>query len=307
MLLILSVGVGCGQPVTLSRSTVTASQAEPVSLPTSGPTLEATATNTRVIPLDSLTPSPTPTVTPIPDEVRGLVVEVIDGHTIGVVLEGDSPRQIYEVSYIGIESPPNEEDTPWGVVAYETNRRMTNLEVVRLVRDREELDSDGRLWRYVYVGDELMSIILTEQGLAQAAIEAPNTRFEEEILEAETRAREGELGLWSEDTPTPTPSRTRTGEVAEEITPEATNESEEEPSDDTAESSDDATATPVPEEGTVEPTDTSTTTVTVEATTITPTISPTSTVSPTVESTTTPTPEPTTEATAEADELQGPQ
>ena len=190
-----------------SSSSTRTARSEVVTLPTGAPTLEASPTSTRVIPLDSLTPSPTPTVTPIPDEVRGLVVEVIDGDTIAVVLEGDSPRQAYEVKYLGIEAPPNISSNPWGTVAFEANRKMTNLKVVRLVRDETDLDDEGRLLRYVYVNDELLSIILTEQGLAEAAPDGTDTRFEAEIADAETRAREGRLGLWTGTTPTSTPTR----------------------------------------------------------------------------------------------------
>ena len=76
---------------------------------------------------------------------------------------------------------------------------------VRLVRDKSDFDDEGRLLRYVYVDHELLSIILTEQGLARAAITQPDTRFEAEILEAEARARDGKLGLWG-DSPPQTPT-----------------------------------------------------------------------------------------------------
>ena len=130
------------------------------------------------------------------------MVGIIDGNTVLVVMEGDSPNQVYAVKYLGIEAPPP--DDPWGAVARETNRKLTNFKVVRLVRDETNFDDEGFLYRYVYVDDQLLSVLLAEQGLARASVKAPDTRFEDRILEAEAQAKAGKLGLWSGVSPTPT-------------------------------------------------------------------------------------------------------
>jgi endonuclease YncB( thermonuclease family) len=200
---------GCGLTLSPARSN-TAPRQTPA-LPTRAPIPPKTPVNTRVIPIESLTPGPTPTLTPIPDEIRGLVVGVMDGRTIGVVLEGDSPNRVYVVRYLGIDTPPIEDH--WGAAALEVNRKMTGLKVVRLVRDQSTVDSDGHLLRYVYTNEQLMSIILTEQGLARAAVSPPDTRFQAEITEAETRAKQGRLGLWSGTTPTPPPLPAAAGTI----------------------------------------------------------------------------------------------
>jgi endonuclease YncB( thermonuclease family) len=160
------------------------------------------------MPTENFTPGPTPTITPIPDEVRGLVVDVLSGDTIRVVMDGDPPGLTYEVRYIGIEAPPRSPDNPWGVVAYERNRQLIGMKVIRLVRDEQDFDDQGRLLRYVYAGNDMMSVAMVEQGLARAAISEPNTAFREEILAAEVRAREASLGLWG---PLPTATPTRVG------------------------------------------------------------------------------------------------
>lgn len=211
-LLVLVILVGCGQsPATPPVSTGLVQRAETVALPTQAPTTAPSPANTRVMPLQTFTAVPTspltPTITAIPAEVRGLVVETLDGDSIAVVLQGDPPSRVYQVHYLGIEAPPNSPETPWGTVVFETNRKLTNLKVVRLVQDQTDIDEAGHLWRYVYVGDELLSIILVEQGLARANIVEPDTRFQAEIEEAEARARQGRLGLWSNQPPTPTPPR----------------------------------------------------------------------------------------------------
>jgi endonuclease YncB( thermonuclease family) len=158
------------------------------------------------MPLDSLTPSPTATITPIPDETLGLVVEVLDGDTIAVVMDGDPMKLAYVVRYLGIDAPPNGPEDPWGIVAYETNRALTNLKVVRLVRDSTDYDQDGNLLRYVYAGNELINRRLVADGLARVAIDSDNTRLETTIRAAETEAREANLGIWGSAPPTPTPA-----------------------------------------------------------------------------------------------------
>jgi endonuclease YncB( thermonuclease family) len=217
---------GCGQPsVPEQISEVTAREGTLI-LPTSAPTLAPSPVNTRVLPLEVMTPVPTnpisPTVTPIPDEVQALVVEVIDGDTISVVMDGDPPSRVYVVRYLGIDAPPNAPDSPWGAVAYQTNRKLTNLKAVSLVKDQTDVDEEGRLLRHVLVGNDLVSILLAEQGLARADVTEPDIRFQAEIEEAETRARNNRLGLWGQ-LPTPAPTVTQPADEAEEtVEPEET-------------------------------------------------------------------------------------
>lgn len=258
---------GCTQGGTFSSSSDSGLTEAPLELPTRGPTTAPTPANTRVLPLDSLTPSPTPTITPIPAEVLGLVVQVIDGDTIAVVMEGDPPALAYEVSYIGVEAPPNTPANPWGVVSYETNRKMTGLKVVRLVRDETELDEEGRLLRHVYVDNQLMSIILAEQGLVEAVDPGQNREFQAEIAEAEARAAAANLGLWGEAAPTATATRaeaeataesvdeTETTPAAETTAPAETGTPAAEPGQSTPELTAEPEETPLPtEESPAEPT-----------------------------------------------------
>lgn len=185
-------------------------------LPTAQPTMAPSPVSTRVLPVEVLTPAPTPTITPIPDETLGLVVEVLDGDTIAVVLDGDPMSRAYEVRYLGIDAPPNSPDDPWGVVAYETNSRLTNLKVVRLVRDETDFDDDGYLLRYVYVGNQLVNAELVAQGVARVNLVEPDTRLQTAIRAAETGAKSKKLGLWSGRPPTPTPAATLPPVAAEE-------------------------------------------------------------------------------------------
>lgn len=198
---------GCSR-VTATRLPGAIPRTATVVLPTSAPTVAPSPVNTRVLPTENFTPGPTPTITPIPDEVRGLVVDVVDGDTILVVMDNDPPGRTYQVRYIGVDAPPRSPDNAWGMVAYETNRKLVGMKVVRLVKGQQDTDAEGRLLRYVYLGDELMSITMAEQGLARATTDGPDTAFREEIMAAEAQAREGRLGLWG-PLPTATPGRIR--------------------------------------------------------------------------------------------------
>jgi endonuclease YncB( thermonuclease family) len=208
LLLIALFLAGCGQQGAATRLPGAIPRTATVALPTGAPTVEPSPVNTRVMPTENFTPGPTPTITPIPDEVRGLVVDVLSGDTILVVMDGDPPGLTYEVRYIGIEAPPRSPDNAWGTVAYEINRQLIGMKVVRLVRDEQDFDDQGRLLRYVYSGNDMMSVAMVEQGLARAAISEPNTAFREEILAAEARAQEASVGLWG---PLPTATATRAG------------------------------------------------------------------------------------------------
>ncbi|MDM8527444.1 thermonuclease family protein [Anaerolineales bacterium HSG24] len=189
----------CGEPATPKRPM--APLAVDV-LPTAD--LNAIPTPTSTLVVAQVTPTATPTVTPIPDEVKGFVVDVLDGDTIAVVMEGDSFQQAYVVRYIGVDAPEKTAKTPWGQVAYEQNRDYLQLKVVRLVRDQVDFDEDGNLLRYVYLGEQLVNLWLVENGLAKAISSEPNVAFRPTIGAGEVLAKESGLGLWGPD---PTPRR----------------------------------------------------------------------------------------------------
>ena len=221
IMLFLLISTGCSQNLPLAPKE--SSQTTPVlELPTARPTVAPSPVNTRVMPTDSLTPAPTRTGTPIPDEMRGMVIEVLDGDTLAVVMDGDPMRLAYEVRLLGIDAPPNASTDPWGIVAYETNVALSNLKVVRLVRDETDFDDDGYLLRYVYVGNTLLNTALVERGLAEADVSAPNDRLETTIKAAEEKAKSQELGIWGSDPPTATPEKKPLAATTQPITATAT-------------------------------------------------------------------------------------
>lgn len=99
----------------------------------------------------------------------GRVTRVIDGDTIEVDING----QIYDIRYIGMNTPERDESCYRD--ATEANRDLVEGETVRLVRDVSDTDRFDRLLRYVYVGDVFVNERLVEQGFAEVVRYTPDT------------------------------------------------------------------------------------------------------------------------------------
>jgi endonuclease YncB( thermonuclease family) len=141
------------------------------------------------------TPIPTPTPTPPPFNPnwqsleQATVLEVIDGDTIYVLIDGEPQA----VRYYGVDAP--EEGEKCYQEATERNRQLLGT-TVRLEPDARDKDEYGRLLRYVFT-DEGMSIdsTLISEGLAKAWRE--DGRYLTRLTLLETHARENGIGcLW---------------------------------------------------------------------------------------------------------------
>ncbi|MCS7285562.1 MAG: thermonuclease family protein [Anaerolineae bacterium] len=153
--------------------------------------------------------TPTPSFPPLPPEgfcvpktaaQEALAVAVLDGDTIDVSLEG----KIYRVRYIGIDAP--EADEPLFREATQANASMVLNKKLILVRDVSETDRHGRLLRYVFADGVFVNYALVKNGYAKALTYPPDVSCANLFLEAEREAREANLGLWKEATPTPVAS-----------------------------------------------------------------------------------------------------
>ncbi len=150
------------------------------------------------------TPLPTPE-----DAVEVAVVEVVDGDTIRVRLDGGTRL----VRYTGINAPETGEgyrEYEWlGPEATDVNASLIGGSRVRLERDVSDTDAYGRLLRYVWSDGLLLNAEMVRLGYAQARAYPPDTRYAE-ILEAlEAEARAAELGVWGER-PTEVPAERAT-------------------------------------------------------------------------------------------------
>ncbi len=126
-------------------------------------------------------------------ETQAAVTRVIDGDTIEVDIAGTT----YRVRYIGVDTP--ELGEPGADEATEANRQLVEGENVRLEKDVSETDKYGRLLRYVYVGDTFVNAELVKYGLAWAKAYEPDTKYQSDFEELETKAREAGRGIWAVD------------------------------------------------------------------------------------------------------------
>jgi micrococcal nuclease len=133
--------------------------------------------------------------TPTADEVTGEVVEVTDGDTIEVELDG----RVDDVRYIGVDTPevdPSIGVECFGADASELNARLVEGERVRLVFDAERRDRYGRLLAYVYVGDTFVNAELLRRGAARTLTIAPNDSFADRFAQLAQEAANAGRGLW---------------------------------------------------------------------------------------------------------------
>jgi len=146
------------------------------------------------------------TDTPTVERTEAKVVEVVDGDTIKVKVDGE----VFTVRYIGVNTPETVHPTKpieWmGPEAKRANEQLVAGQTVLLEKDVSEVDQYGRLLRYVYVGDLMVNHELVRMGFAQVATYPPDVKYVDMLREAQREAQEAKRGLWSA-TPTPTPTQ----------------------------------------------------------------------------------------------------
>lgn len=144
--------------------------------------------------------SPTPGAA-IPDDAGvGTVIDVIDGDTLDVAIGGSDER----VRLIGVDTPESvAPDRPVQCYGAEASLALSTLlpvgTEVHLARDAEARDRYGRLLAYVYRAhdDLLVNLALVEEGFADAVTYGDNEALYDELVAAESAARQAGRGLWS--------------------------------------------------------------------------------------------------------------
>ena len=131
------------------------------------------------------------------DRLRAEVINVVDGDTIDVVIDGRERR----IRYIGIDTPetvhPTRGEEPYGREASARNRELVEGVTVFLEKDVSETDRFDRLLRYVWLEDGTMvNETLVAEGYAQVSTYPPDVKYAERFLVAQRAAREARLGLW---------------------------------------------------------------------------------------------------------------
>jgi micrococcal nuclease len=142
-------------------------------------------------------PPPAPPTIPLPTDKgevlhspTGPVVQVVDGDTIDVQLDGQRVR----VRDLGMNAPETKD--PCGPEASAANRKLVEGQTVRLELDVQPRDRYQCLLAYVYIGDIMVNAELVRQGYAQAATYAPNVKYQDRLLALERDARAAGAGCW---------------------------------------------------------------------------------------------------------------
>lgn len=131
-----------------------------------------------------------------PQRVPASVVEVVDGDTIRVRLDGSE----VPVRLIGIDTPerdgPFTDEECFGSAASRFTDDLVGGREVGLEFDLERVDRFDRTLAYVWLGDELVNERLVLDGYAVLATFPPNVRYVDRLTAAQARARDDGAGLW---------------------------------------------------------------------------------------------------------------
>jgi micrococcal nuclease len=157
------------------------------------PTLEPSVTLPAIPEVAACVPTNTP-------RMVATVIQVIDGDEIRVRVGEDE----FIVRYIGIVAPQIAD--PLGPEASNENVGLVLTKQVTLVQDVTDRDAQGKLPRYVFVGDAFVNLVMVEQGLAMAENLAPDLACSDLLQAEEATAQAENAGLW--ETPLSEPTRT---------------------------------------------------------------------------------------------------
>lgn len=124
----------------------------------------------------------------VPAGETATVVNVIDGDTIDVMLNGQRQR----VRYVGVNTP--ERDEPCYADATSANAALVDGQTVTLVMDTSDTDRFDRLLRYIYVGDTFVNAELVRQGYAEVVSYPPDTAFFDTFRDLEQEAARANRG-----------------------------------------------------------------------------------------------------------------
>lgn len=133
---------------------------------------------------------------------QAAVVDVIDGDTVDVLLNGEEVR----LRLIGMDTPetvhPSRPVECFGREASEQARELLDSKTVQLEVDESQSRRDrfGRQLRYIWLPDgRLFNLEMIRQGYAFEYTYNVPYKYQAEFQQAQETAREEQRGLWSPD------------------------------------------------------------------------------------------------------------
>jgi endonuclease YncB( thermonuclease family) len=165
------------------------------------------ARQTTAPPAATTTLAPSTTVTSAGEDVRALVLKVVDGDTLQVRILGGDPQgtaagAIEDLRLIGIDAPESGED--FSSAATAALSTLCAGAEVSLQQDEETRDQYGRLLAYVFLEDEtFVNAQMLRLGLATIFTVAPNVEFVPEFQAAQEVAQTAKAGIWAAAKPSP--------------------------------------------------------------------------------------------------------
>ena len=170
----------------------------------STPVSSTEASPTEMPPPSTTSTTGVPTATLIASCIPGnppasaRVLEILNGNTVKVLIDG----LVYVVRFIGVDVPQDDRN------AFQTYLKTSELvfrKDVTLIADHVDKDANGRLLRYVLVGDTFVNLQLLQEGLGMALDTPPDVACADVFRAAERTAVESGRGMWAAPTPVPTP------------------------------------------------------------------------------------------------------
>jgi micrococcal nuclease len=125
------------------------------------------------------------------------VISVSDGDSVSVLIA----RKKEEVRLIGIDAPEMAQK-PWGD---ESKKHLESFLSssgwkVKLEYDVEKRDKYGRILAYMRTADEkFINLLMIKSGYAMLYTVPPNVKYVHELKAAQEEARNGKLGIWSDN------------------------------------------------------------------------------------------------------------
>ncbi|EJM6036038.1 thermonuclease family protein [Enterococcus faecalis] len=127
-------------------------------------------------------------------------VRHVDGDTTILRIDGKERK----VRFLLIDTPetvkPNTKVQPYGLEASKRTKELlsTASEITFEYDEGDKTDRYGRALGYIFVDGTLLQKTLVSEGLARVAyVKEPNTKYLEELEQAQEQAKSESLGIWS--------------------------------------------------------------------------------------------------------------